>query len=89
MVKVGEVEVPGPEIFWMSEWDNWFTLSINVVVVQGDGVVALVNTGAPDDLSPINDVWTQALGDTRDVQAIGGPDDRGATRRDRRSSPPT
>jgi hypothetical protein len=63
VVKVGEVEVPGPELFWMSEWDNWFTLSINVVVVQGDGVVALVNTGAPDDLSPINDVWTQALGE--------------------------
>jgi hypothetical protein len=63
VIKVGQVDGPGPEIFWMSEWDNWFTLSINVVVVKGDGVVALVNTGAPDDLSPINDAWTQALGE--------------------------
>jgi hypothetical protein len=46
----------------MSGWDEWLTLSFNVVVAQGDGVVALVNTGAPDDLSPINDVWTAGLG---------------------------
>lgn len=62
VVKVGEVEVPGPEVFWMSAWDEWLTLSFNVVIVQGDGVCALVNTGAPDDLTPINDVWTAGLG---------------------------
>jgi hypothetical protein len=63
VVSVGEVEVPGPEVFWMSEWDTWLKLSFNVAVVQGDGVVALVNTGAPDDLSPINDLWTAGLGE--------------------------
>lgn len=62
VVKVGQVEVPGPEVYWMSGWDEWLTLSFNVVVAQGDGVVALVNTGAPDDLSPINDIWTAGLG---------------------------
>jgi hypothetical protein len=62
VVKVGEVEVPGPQVFWMSEWDRWLPLSFNVVVVQGDGVTALVNTGAPVDLSPINDLWTEGLG---------------------------
>jgi hypothetical protein len=61
VVQVGEVEVPAPEVFWMSEWGRWLTLSFNVVVVQGDGVTALVNTGAPDDLAPSNDAWT-ALG---------------------------
>jgi hypothetical protein len=63
VLKVGEVEVPGPEIFWMSEWDKWFPLSINVLLIRGDGVTALVNTGAPDDLTPINELWTAVLGE--------------------------
>ena len=62
VVKVGQVDVPGPEVFWMSEWDEWLTLSFNVVVVQGGSVTALVNTGAPQDLSPINEIWTAGLG---------------------------
>jgi hypothetical protein len=61
-VKVGAVEVPGPEVFWMSAWDEWVELSFNVVVVQGGGKTVLVNTGAPDDLTPITDLWTAGLG---------------------------
>jgi len=63
VLKVGAVEVPGPEVFWMSEWDRWLPLSINVCLVRGDGVTALVNTGAPDDLTAINAGWTAVLGE--------------------------
>jgi hypothetical protein len=63
VLPVGEVDVPGPEVFWMSEWGRWLTLSINVLVIQGEGTVALVNTGAPADLSPINERWTSVLGE--------------------------
>lgn len=28
---VGRTEIPGPELFWMGEWDRWFPLSFNVV----------------------------------------------------------
>jgi hypothetical protein len=61
-IKVGQVEVPGPELFWMGGWDQWYTLVFQVVLIQGPGVTALVNTGPPLDLSPINDLWVGQLG---------------------------
>lgn len=60
---VGRTEIPGPELFWMGGWDQWFPLSFQVLLVQGDGVTALVNTGAPADLAPLNGVWTSILGE--------------------------
>lgn len=55
--RVGETEVPGPEVFWMSEWGRWLPLWLQVVVIRGPGLIALVNTGPPADLRPINDLW--------------------------------
>ena len=43
---VGRSEIPGPELFWMNAWDQWFPLTFQVVLVRGPGVVALVN-GTP------------------------------------------
>jgi hypothetical protein len=63
VLKVGQVEIPGPELFWMSAWDDWYPLFFNVVLIQGDGVTALVNTGAPDDLTPLNEIWVSILGE--------------------------
>ena len=63
ILRVGEVEVPGPEVFWMSQWDTWLPLSINVLLIEGGGITALVNTGAPEDLSPINELWMSVLGE--------------------------
>jgi hypothetical protein len=63
VLRVGRTEIPGPELFWMSEWDRWFPLSFNVVLIRGEGVTALVNTGAPDDLAPLNAIWKSILGD--------------------------
>jgi hypothetical protein len=67
-VKVGEVEVPGPELFWMGGWDEWFTLFFQVVLIQGPGVTAIVNTGPPPDLSPINDLWVAQLGSRAELR---------------------
>lgn len=50
ILEVGRMEVPGPQVFWMDAWDQWLTLAFNVLLVEGDGVRALVNTGPPDDL---------------------------------------
>lgn len=60
---VGRTEIPGPELFWMSGWDRWYPLSFNVLLVQGEGVTALVNTGAPADLTDLNTIWKSILGD--------------------------
>jgi hypothetical protein len=61
-IKVGQVDVPGPELFWMSDWNDWYELCFQVVLIQGPGVTALVNTGPPPDLTPINDMWISGLG---------------------------
>ncbi len=66
-LKVGQVEIPGPELFWMGGWDEWYPLWLQIVLIQGNGVTALVNTGPPPDLSPINSIWTSMLGDRAEL----------------------
>lgn len=63
VVCVGHTEIPGPELFWMSDWDRWYALSFNVAVVRSEQAVVLINTGAPDDLGPIDARWTGIFGE--------------------------
>lgn len=63
ILPVGRGDVPGPELFWMSRWDQWHTLLFQSVLIQGDGVNALVNTGPARDLGPMNDHWAVMLGE--------------------------
>jgi hypothetical protein len=69
---VGHSEIPGPELFWMSRWDEWLPLTFQVVLVQGEGVTALVNTGPADDLGPMNDLWAQVLGERARMRRAPG-----------------
>lgn len=61
-LKVGEADVPGPMVRWMSDWGEWRTLWFQTVLIRGDGVIALVNSGAPEDLGPLNERWQQRQG---------------------------
>lgn len=63
VASVGRTHVPGPQLYWMSDWGEWHELSFNVALIRGDTTTVLVNTGAPDDLSPLNDLWTSVHGD--------------------------
>ena len=63
VLKMGQSDVPGPEVFWMSHWDRWYTLYFYMVVVQGGGKTAIINTGPPADLGPLNAVWKEFAGD--------------------------
>jgi glyoxylase-like metal-dependent hydrolase (beta-lactamase superfamily II) len=63
VVKVGQSEVRGPEVYWMSDWDRWYTLFFYIVVIQGNGRTLLINTGPPADLTRLNDLWRQSLGE--------------------------
>ncbi len=63
LLHVGDGEIPGPEMFWMSEWDRWFPIAFQVVLIEGNGVTALISTGPAEDLSPMNDKWAQGLGE--------------------------
>lgn len=48
VLSVGESKIRGPEVFWMSHWDETLPLAFNVTLIQGDGITALVNTSPPD-----------------------------------------
>jgi len=63
LLPVGRADVPGPELFWMGGWDQWFPLLFQAVLIQGDGVTALVNTGPAKDLAPMNEHWVTVLGE--------------------------
>jgi glyoxylase-like metal-dependent hydrolase (beta-lactamase superfamily II) len=61
-LKTGTADVPGPELFWMNDWAEWYPLCFQMVLIRGGGATVLVNTGPPPDLTPINDLWTSFLG---------------------------
>ena len=61
LLKAGQCEVPGPEVYWMSKWNTWETLYFWMVLIRGNGKNILINTGPPRDLAPMNTVWSQAI----------------------------
>lgn len=63
LLRMGVGDVPGPELFWMSHWDEWYPLVFQAVLIRGHGRVVLINTGPAEDLAPMNDGWASFLGD--------------------------
>jgi glyoxylase-like metal-dependent hydrolase (beta-lactamase superfamily II) len=61
VLKMGQCEVPGPEVYWMSRWETWETLFFWMVVIRGHGKTAIINTGPPPDLIAMNEVWAKAI----------------------------
>jgi glyoxylase-like metal-dependent hydrolase (beta-lactamase superfamily II) len=57
VLKMGQAEVPGPEVYWMSHFDQWLLLHFYMVVVRGHGITAIINTGPPEDLTELNRLW--------------------------------
>ncbi len=56
--------VPGPEVFWMSHFDQWLPLHIYLLIIRGKGKTVLVNCGPPlDYLDRMNAVWREELGE--------------------------
>lgn len=49
VLSVGESKILGPQVFWMSNWDEVLPLAFNVTLVRGEGLTALVNASPPDD----------------------------------------
>ncbi len=65
IAKVGECDVRGPEVYWMSHWDAWETLNFYMLVVRGDGRTVVINTGPPEELAELNRRWVGYIGDER------------------------
>ncbi len=66
VLKMGQCQVPGPEVYWMSNWDAWETLHFWMVLIRGGGKNIIVNTGPPSDLTGLNAAWKEAI-DERSV----------------------
>lgn len=62
-IPVGEAIIPGPELYWMNDFDRWHPLTFQVQLIRGEGVLALVNTGPALDLEPMNAGWASFLGE--------------------------
>lgn len=62
VMKVGQSQVPGPEVYWMSHWNTLETLYFYVVLVRAADVNILVNTGPPRNLSGLNKRWEKFIG---------------------------
>lgn len=63
VLKVGQADVPAPQVYWMSHWGQWETLYFYMVVIRGEGVTAIINTGPPEDLTTLNEAWRAYAGD--------------------------
>ncbi len=61
VLKMGQCQVPGPEVYWMSNWDTWETLHFWMVVIRGGGKNIIINTGPPRDLTALNAAWKEAI----------------------------
>ena len=59
----GRGDIPGPELFWMRDFDKWYELCFQVVLIRGHDRVILVNTGPAEDLTPMNEQWAGFLGE--------------------------
>jgi glyoxylase-like metal-dependent hydrolase (beta-lactamase superfamily II) len=63
VLKMGQCEVAGPEVYWMSHWNDWVELYFLMVVIRGNGVTAIINTGPPEDLTDLNARWIGGFGE--------------------------
>jgi len=75
VLKMGQCEVAGPEVYWMNHWNDWVTLYFWMVVIRGNGITAIINTGPPEDLTDLNARW------------IGGFGERGCMKREESERP--
>lgn len=53
VLSVGTSKIRGPEVFWMSAWEEILPLAFNVTLIRGNGLAVLVNASPPDDTTSI------------------------------------
>jgi hypothetical protein len=63
LFRVGELQVPAAEVFFMARFFEWERLVFHMALAQGNGYNVLINTAPPDDMSYLNGFW-QAWGES-------------------------
>lgn len=72
LLDVGRSDIPGPELYWMRDFFEWYELCFQVAVVQGPDSLVLINTGPAADLSAMNAGWAQFLGERAAMRSRPG-----------------
>ncbi len=57
VASMGRMLLPAPEVFWMQGWEEFFDANFWMLVAEDGDHTVVVNTGPPDDLGPLNDLW--------------------------------
>lgn len=57
VASLGRMPLPAPEVFWMSDWEQWFDATFLTVVARSAEHTVVVNTGPPADLTALNAMW--------------------------------
>ena len=70
VLKAGEADVHGPEVYWMSAWEDWETLYFYMLVIRGQGKTVVVNSGPPRDLAALNEAWVGYIGNPRAAMRV-------------------
>jgi len=56
VAKVAAEEVPCFEAYWMSTKNTWEMLHFYMMIIRGNGITAIVNTGPPRDLRKLEEL---------------------------------
>ena len=60
-LSVGTFEEPGYAVYWQRAEPQWVPLRLQLLLIEGHGVRALVNTAVPDDVQELHRQFPQAL----------------------------
>ena len=60
-ISVGTFEEPGYSVFWQRREPDWVSLRLQLLLIEGNGIRALVNTALPDDLAALHAEFPKAL----------------------------
>src|SRR3954463_12085093 len=58
----GTFWVPGPEVYWLENWNQREEMNAIIYLVRGGGQNILINTGPPQDLTVMNQAWKNFFG---------------------------
>lgn len=65
VLEFARADVRGPEVFWMSHWDDWVTLGFSVVLIQDQTRCILINAGMSRPNVGLDDLWERYYGGRR------------------------
>lgn len=67
ILKTGQADVRGPEVYWMDGWNDWETLYFYMLVLRSSDKTIIVNSGPPagELLTAMNRKWIRYVGGER------------------------